>query len=289
MNGPPAQGRRKATEKVVQTIPVCGAIPFRCATTAAFQTYVLSSKPKRLVLAKTRILWSRQLRGSSGGWRSARIVLRARSRRLRTHPSQAFQGLLPADILGPPIRAMVVVAVQLDGQTAVVGPLDDKVDAIKAHRHLRPDPIAEVEQAAAEILLEVGIADFEDLTRADDLAFLQARHTAVGSIRAAVENEVQRLLPHGRANAETVAKVLALSARTLSRRLSAEGTTFEEVVDELRRSLALEYLKEAGFPLTQIAWLVGYESPTSFSHAFKRWTGRSPSAARREKRLPEPP
>ena len=58
MNGPPAQGRRKATEKVVQTIPVRGAIRFRCATTAAFQTYVLSSKPKRLVLAKTRILSS---------------------------------------------------------------------------------------------------------------------------------------------------------------------------------------------------------------------------------------
>ena len=116
----------------------------------------------------------------------------------------------------------------------------------------------------------------------------RARHTAVGSIRAAVENEVQRLLPHGRANAETVAKVLALSVRTLSRRLSGEGTTFAAVVDELRRSLALEYLKEPGFTVSQIAWLLGYESPTSFNHAFKRWTGRSPSAARKGKPLPEP-
>lgn len=62
----------------------------------------------------------------------------------------------------------------------------------------------------------------------------RARHTALGSIRASVENEVQRLLPHGRANVETVAKGLALSVRTLSRKLSGEGTTFAEVFDELR-------------------------------------------------------
>ena len=108
----------------------------------------------------------------------------------------------------------------------------------------------------------------------------RVRHTALGSIRASVENEVQRLLPNGGANADVVAKALALSVRTLSRRLSAEGTTFVEVVDQLRRGLALEYLKEPGFTLSQIAWLLGYEGSTSFNHAFKRWTGCSPSAAR---------
>ena len=107
-----------------------------------------------------------------------------------------------------------------------------------------------------------------------------ARNKVIGSVRAAVENEVQRLLPHGQAQAKTVAKALALSLRTLSRRLSKEGTTFAEVVDELRQSLALQYISEPGFTLAQIAWLLGYEGTTSFNHAFKRWTGRSPSAAR---------
>ncbi len=116
----------------------------------------------------------------------------------------------------------------------------------------------------------------------------RTRKTAEGSLRALVENEVQRLLPHGRASAQTVAKMLALSLRTLSRRLSGEGTTFADVVDQLRHSLALEYLKDSDFTLSQIAWLLGYESPTSFNHAFKRWTGRSPSAARKGKPLPEP-
>jgi AraC-like DNA-binding protein len=116
----------------------------------------------------------------------------------------------------------------------------------------------------------------------------RARNTVVGSMRAAVENEVQRLLPHGHAQAESVAKALAVSSRTLSRRLSEEGTTFAEVVEHLRRSLAAQYLNESGFTLAQIGWLLGYEGPTSFNHAFKRWTCRSPSVARNELRAPPP-
>ncbi len=112
------------------------------------------------------------------------------------------------------------------------------------------------------------------------------RNTSAGTLRAAVENEVEKLLPQGKANARAVAKALALSVRTLSRRLAAEGTAHAEVVDQLRRSLALQYLKEPGMSLSQIAWLLGYEGSTSFNHAFKRWTGRSPSAARNQKQLP---
>ncbi len=116
----------------------------------------------------------------------------------------------------------------------------------------------------------------------------RTRNTAAGSHRALVENEVQRLLPQGRASAEPVAKALALSARTLSRRLSEEGTTFTEVVDQLRRSLALQYLKDPGFVSADVAWLLGYEGQTSFNHAFRRWTGHSPSAARKAEKLSEP-
>jgi AraC-like DNA-binding protein len=109
----------------------------------------------------------------------------------------------------------------------------------------------------------------------------KARRIASGTLRVSVENEIQRLLPHGQAQAETVAKSLALSVRTLSRRLADEGTSFAEVVDQLRRSLALQYLKEPGFSLAQIAYFLGYEGTTSFNHAFKRWTGKAPSAARK--------
>jgi AraC-like DNA-binding protein len=114
------------------------------------------------------------------------------------------------------------------------------------------------------------------------------RETALGSLRASVENEVQKLLPHGRAQRHNVAKKLAMSARTMARRLASEGTTFENVVDELRRSLALQYVRTPGISLSQIAWLLGYEGSTSFNHAFRRWTGGPPSAARVERLLPAP-
>jgi AraC-like DNA-binding protein len=114
------------------------------------------------------------------------------------------------------------------------------------------------------------------------------RKTAAATLRAAVENEVEKLLPHGKAKKETVAKAVALSMRTLSRRLADEGATYEEVVDQLRRSLALQYLKESSMSVSQIAWLLGYEGSTSFNHAFRRWTGHSPSAARNQKLLAGP-
>jgi AraC-like DNA-binding protein len=112
------------------------------------------------------------------------------------------------------------------------------------------------------------------------------RSTVAGTLRALVENEVQKLLPHGKARKHYVAKTLGLSERTLARKLGDERTTYEEVVDQLRQSLALEYLREPGVSLSQTAWLLGYEGASSFNHAFRRWTGRSPSDARNEKRLP---
>jgi AraC-like DNA-binding protein len=111
------------------------------------------------------------------------------------------------------------------------------------------------------------------------------RGTAIGSLRAAVENEAQKLLPHGKAKRHRVAKTLGHSERTLTRKLADEGITYEQVLDQLRQSLALQYIKEQGVSLSQIAWLLGYEGSTSFNHAFRRWTGRSPSAARNEKLL----
>ena len=111
-----------------------------------------------------------------------------------------------------------------------------------------------------------------------------APNKKVGSLQASVESEVQRLLPQRQANIETVARALGVSARTLSRNLAAEGSTFTDIMDQLRRTLALQYLEELNLPLAQIASLLGYEEPTSFTHAFRRWAGRPPSAVRRPQR-----
>jgi AraC-like DNA-binding protein len=54
----------------------------------------------------------------------------------------------------------------------------------------------------------------------------------------------------------------------------------EKVVDRLRHSLALRYIKEPSVSVAQIAWLLGYDGPTSLNYAFERWTGRTASDAR---------
>ena len=115
------------------------------------------------------------------------------------------------------------------------------------------------------------------------------RKTVRGTLRSLVENEVQKMLHHGKANRLRVAKELGLSERTLSEGLADENTSFDHVVDRLRHSLALQYVKERHISLAQIAWLLGYEGPTSFNFAFSRWTGRSASEVRNEKQQPDSP
>jgi AraC-like DNA-binding protein len=96
------------------------------------------------------------------------------------------------------------------------------------------------------------------------------------SHRSAVERVLPQLLPHARASAPNVAQKLALSQRTLSRKLRDEGASFAAILDETRAALARRYLVERNLPVSQIAWLLGYDEVSSFTRAFKRWTGMTP-------------
>jgi AraC-like DNA-binding protein len=117
------------------------------------------------------------------------------------------------------------------------------------------------------------------------LLIAQCEHTRANRLRPAelrisLENEIVPLLPHGNAQAPAIARKLGMSQRTLARRLASEGISFTAVLDELRRDLAKHYLSEAGVPITTIAWLLGYQEVSAFTHAFKRWTGKTPKQAR---------
>ena len=105
------------------------------------------------------------------------------------------------------------------------------------------------------------------------------------SVRAEVERVLPQLLPHGRANTSEIARQLGLSSRTLSRSLLAEGLTFTKILQELRAALAKRYLSDRALPISEIAWLLGYQEFGSFTHAFKRWTGMSPNQFRSSGRL----
>jgi AraC-like DNA-binding protein len=79
-----------------------------------------------------------------------------------------------------------------------------------------------------------------------------------------------------------VAEKLGMSSRNLRRKLSAEGSSYQRILDELRHELAREYLATSSLPLEEISILLGYSTPGNFSHAFKRWHGTSPSQFRQE-------
>ena len=100
------------------------------------------------------------------------------------------------------------------------------------------------------------------------------------STRSQVEDQIAQLLPHGNANASEIARRLGTSRRTLARALSAEGVTFSGVLETLRQALAKRYLRERNLPISEIAWLLGYNEISSFTHAFARWTGLTPTAFR---------
>jgi AraC-like DNA-binding protein len=112
-------------------------------------------------------------------------------------------------------------------------------------------------------------------------ASLNARNSKRGSFRITVENTIAPLLPHGQAHADVVAKKLGMSERTLARRLADEDVSFTEVLQQLKESLASRYLEDDGMPISRIAWLLGFEEVSSFSHACRRWTGKSPRELRR--------
>jgi AraC-like DNA-binding protein len=111
---------------------------------------------------------------------------------------------------------------------------------------------------------------------------LALRPASLGSFRTAVENAVVPLLPHGKARAAELARRLGLSQRTFARRLSAENLTFSEVLEDLKSLLARRYLADVSLSISQIAWLLGYQEVSAFTHAFKRWTGQAPRDVRSE-------
>src|SRR3954447_13734968 len=91
---------------------------------------------------------------------------------------------------------------------------------------------------------------------------------------------INPLLPHGKAQADEVARRLGVSQRTFARRLSLERSTSPDVVKSLRSDLAERYLTDKALSISQIAWLLGYQEVSALTHAFKRWTGKTPREAR---------
>jgi AraC-like DNA-binding protein len=83
-----------------------------------------------------------------------------------------------------------------------------------------------------------------------------------------------------RAGVREIARSLAMTERTLQRRLTDEGTGFTQVLDEVRREFAERYLARPHLSVGEVGWLTGFNDASSFFKAFRRWTGLTPGAWR---------
>lgn len=176
--------------------------------------------------------------------------------------------------------------------------VDWSADEVK-FQHARPSSIREHERIFGcpvffgapdnELVFDSHYLDLR-LFRADpSLCALLDRHaeellqkypredSLVEKVRTILKDE----LNGGDASLQSVARQLSLTERTLQRRLRALGTSHQELLDQMRRDLALRYLREPGMAVCEVAYLLGFSESSAFHRAFKRWTGTSPKEFRR--------
>jgi len=99
-------------------------------------------------------------------------------------------------------------------------------------------------------------------------------------IIARVQAALMDLLPQGNISDDAVADSLHMSVRTMHRKLTEESNNFRTLLVEMRRALAEQYILDNSLTLTEISLLLGFSEPSSFSRAFKSWTGTAPSEVR---------
>ncbi len=102
------------------------------------------------------------------------------------------------------------------------------------------------------------------------------------NIAAELKSRLADLMARGEANADAACRALKLSRRTLQRRLKAERTSFQKVLQEARRELAVRYLSDARLKALEVAMLLGYSNFSSFTTAFKSWYDMPPAKYRQK-------
>lgn len=103
-----------------------------------------------------------------------------------------------------------------------------------------------------------------------------AEHARADGMRARVQQLLAKRLAEGTSGIGSIARELHMSTSTLRRRLSEEGTTFSDVLEEVRRELAMHHMHDRRLAIGEIAFLLGFASQSAFGKAFRRWAGKSP-------------
>jgi AraC-like DNA-binding protein len=119
------------------------------------------------------------------------------------------------------------------------------------------------------------LAQINDTVVAGYIARLD-RDDVVARVRA----QIIARLDSDASDRDTIARDLGMAPATLARKLASQGSSFHDILDDTRRSLALGYLGQPQLPVTEIAFRLGFTDLSNFTRAFKRWTGKAPTAYR---------
>ncbi|WP_373847469.1 AraC family transcriptional regulator [Delftia acidovorans] len=136
----------------------------------------------------------------------------------------------------------------------------------------------------ADLLAPIPTHNPELLALHEKLVETELDHLGQAGVGARVRHEIARLLPQGEPRREDVASLLGLTDRTLQRRLQAEDTSYQQLLDETRRELALQYLGEPRPSLAEVADLLGFVDQSNLFRACRRWFGMPPGQYRQQLR-----
>lgn len=175
---------------------------------------------------------------------------------------------------------------ELDGRIEVALPRPPWLDRLAGHARLErlafDRPTHRLVFDAAQLSMPFQLAD----ATARKLAAEQCEKelAALGfSARLGARVRALALTERGVVDVDGVARQLSMSARTLKRRLAAEGTSYSELLEAERRDRAQHLLAHTALSVKEVAAALGYADTAAFSHAFTRWTGQSPSDAQRRR------
>jgi AraC-like DNA-binding protein len=99
-------------------------------------------------------------------------------------------------------------------------------------------------------------------------------------LKQQVQNAIINGLPSGAISIDQITASFNMSRQTLYRKLKDEGTSFQKILEDIRKSLAADYLQHTEYAVTEIAFLLGFSELSSFHRAFKRWYGTNPKKYR---------
>jgi AraC-like DNA-binding protein len=192
----------------------------------------------------------------------------------------------------PDVRLASIISVcrQITGRdlspSLVLFPYPRPAD-VGAHRRLFrcdssfDEPCGGLAFRSGDIQLALGAADEVLAGYLDEVAALRLeRLPKDGSFAERVRRVIWNHLSEGQPTVSRVASELAVSGRTLQRRLREEERSFAEVVEDLRREKAQALLQDRNLAIYEVGYLLGYSDATAFYRAFRRWHGTSPSQYR---------